>query len=152
MARPETGSVRMGPLSLVVLVVMICMAVLAVLSFATARASAGASGNQAEHTAGMYANEVAAQELVAQVDAQLAQVSRTGGTRDAAMQAVRDVVPGVARVEDYQVSVAFSCDHIRKLTVTLQVNPDLTYTVTKWKTSVDWPQDQGGQNYWTGKQ
>ncbi|MDO4502580.1 MAG: S4A5 electrogenic sodium bicarbonate cotransporter 4 [Coriobacteriia bacterium] len=151
MAYRETGSVRIGPLSLFVLVVTLCMAVLAVLSFTTARASSYEANNQRDYTSGAYANEVAAQEFVALVDEQLAGVKEAGGTKEAAMEAVRSVSPDVAIIEESQVSVAFSSDQIRRLTVCLQVNDDLSYTVTKWKTSVSWPQVEDGQGYWPGK-
>lgn len=151
MAVKESGSVRMGPLSLFVLVIVLCMAVLAVLSFATARASSSEASRQVEFTLATYANEEAAQEYVAEVDAQLARVARKGGSLDDAMRAVRAVSPDVAKIEGSRVSVAFSCDGNRRLNVTLAVNDDLSYTVTKWKTSVGWVQTDEGQNFWPGK-
>ena len=152
MARRETGSIRIGPLSLFVLVVGLCMAVFAVLSFTTARASAYEAENQRAYTTGTYANEVAAQELVASVDQELAQAKRSGKTAAAALDGVRKVLPDVAKVEGSQVSVAFSSDQVRRLTVSLCINDDLTYTITKWKTSVDWPQEEGGQDFWPGEE
>ena len=57
----------MGPISLFALVVALCLAVMAVLAVTTARANAALAERQAAFTASDYANEAAAQELLARV-------------------------------------------------------------------------------------
>lgn len=67
------SSVRMGPITLLVLVVVLCLAVLTVLSLVTARSQQAVTQQQAATVEAGYRNEVAAETFLAQLDGILAQ-------------------------------------------------------------------------------
>lgn len=72
------GSVRMGPISIFTLLIVLCLAVMAVLSISTSQATYVLAQRQANATVALYANEAAAQDLVAHVDQTLAQARAQG--------------------------------------------------------------------------
>ena len=72
------GSVRMGPISLFTLLIVLCLAVMAVLSVTTSQATYVLAQRQANATVALYANETAAQNLVAHIDQTLSQARVQG--------------------------------------------------------------------------
>ena len=138
MASQEKGSVRMGPITLIALVVILCMAVLAVLAVTTSQANYTQALRQSESIAATYANEKSGQELLAQVDACLAEVAQEGGSVQDALMALKSVLPSTAVTSGKTVRVAFATNTGHTLNITLSINDDLTYTITKWKSSTEW--------------
>lgn len=72
------GSVRMDPISLFTLLIVLCLAVMAVLSVTTSQATYVLAQRQANATVALYANETAAQNLVAHIDQTLSQARVQG--------------------------------------------------------------------------
>lgn len=68
------GSVRMGPISLFTLIIILCLAVMAVLAVTTAQASRALVQRQADATNQVYADEIAGQTFLAELDGALATV------------------------------------------------------------------------------
>ena len=66
------GSVRIGPVSILVLIIILCLAVMAVLTLVTAEAEESITVRQEESTTAFYANEAEAQEYLARLDGLLA--------------------------------------------------------------------------------
>lgn len=89
MAR-RRSPVRMGPISIFVLIIILCLAVLATLSFATSHAQVSIEERQEEMTHATYANEVAAQQFVAALDATLAPLREEGQDKAHAIVYVTD--------------------------------------------------------------
>lgn len=146
------GSVRIGPVSLFSLVVILCLAVMAVLTLTTAQATYAAAEKQARFAADTYANERAAQNLVAEVDAALAPVRAGGGSRTEALAAVADALAqnGEAALDGNRVRATFETDSGRTLSVVLTVNDNATYTVSQWKATTQWNDTDSGEKLWSG--
>ncbi len=87
------GSVRMGPISLFTLLVVLCLAVMAVLSVTTSQATYVLAQRQANATVALYANEAAAQNLVAHIDETLEQLRTQGQSGTQARTALEAVLP-----------------------------------------------------------
>lgn len=143
------GSVRIGPISLFALVIILCLAVMAVLSVTTAQATYAAE-RQADFTADTYANERAAQEFTADVDAALAPVRAAGGGLNAALAAVDKVLPANAERDGATVRAEFTADSGRTLAVELDIQADATYVVKAWKATTLWTENGAGETLWSG--
>lgn len=175
MARGNS-SVRMGPISLFALVIIICLAVMAVLALATARAGLARSERQADSVSALYANERAGQELVARVDALLAQARGNGLDRDGATDLLADALPGLADAAasaaaaadedadadllpqvdaasvdpaDATATVRFATASGRLLDIELTVTADLTCETSSWKATTLWTEDTS-DTVWSG--
>lgn len=144
------GSVRIGPISLFALVIILCLAVMAVLSVTTAQATLAAAEKQAAFTADTYANERAAQELTAEVDAALAPVRAAGGGLDEAVAAVERALPEGAVMDGTTVKAEFATDSGRSLAIELQIHKDATYSVSSWKATTKWTENGAGETLWSG--
>ena len=145
-----SGSVRIGPVTVISLVVILCLAVLSVLAVTTARASNAEADRQREFISSTYANDFEAQQFLADVDNALLKAQKAGATADGAMKYVRKAVPDVAAIDGRNVHVAFLTELGRRLTVELRINDDLTYAVTKWAATTDWTEEEE-TNLWTGE-
>ena len=168
MARREHGradNVRIGPISLFTLIIVLCMAVLAVLSVATAHASLVMADRQATATSELYLDEVAAQEFVAGLDAQLAIVRDVGGNgeagakrvsdalvdlRDAAEDAAVGEVEVTAGMSDSTITARFECQNGRTLYLAITILSDATYRIDTWKMSAVQNEAQPEGSLWTG--
>lgn len=175
MARGNS-SVRMGPISLFALVIIICLAVMAVLALATARAGLARSERQADSVSALYANERAGQELVARVDALLAQAQKDGLDRGGATDLLADALPGLADAAasataaadedadadllpqvdtasvdpaDATATVRFATESGRLLDIELTVTADLTCETSSWKATTLWTEDTS-DTVWSG--
>lgn len=145
------GSVRIGPVSIFALVIIMCLSVMAVLASATAHANVNEAQKQADFTIGTYANETAAQEFVAQIDGVLAQTKAQGGDKEAAMAAIKAILPAEARISGNVISLAFVATDGRCLTASLEIHDDLTYQITRWKVTTQWNLDDSETTLWTGQ-
>lgn len=143
------GSVRIGPISLFALVIILCLAVMAVLSVTTAQATYAAAERQASFTADTYANERAAQEFTANVDAVLSTARSSGAGTAAALAEVKRVLPE-ASIEGSTIRAEFSTDSGRSLAIELEINADTTYTITSWKATTLWTENGVGETLWSG--
>lgn len=144
------GSVRIGPISLFSLVIILCLAVMAVLSVTTAQATYAAAERQADFTADTYANERAAQEFTANVDAALSSVRSSGGGAAEAIAAVKRMLPEGASIDGSTVRAEFTTDSGRALAIELDINADATYTIASWKATTLWTENGAGETLWSG--
>lgn len=144
----------MGPVSLFALVVALCLAVMAVLAVTTARASIALAERQAAFTADDYANEAAAQELLARVRT----VASTGGPGAVEAQldgilaaCAEDGGPAVTgSFNDGQVSAHVESESGRCLDVLLAVGEGGDVSVEAWRATTLWDEDTGDV-LWTGQ-
>ena len=150
MANIESGSIRIGPISILSTVIIICLACLATLSITTSLVSQKSANNQADHTASVYANEMAAQSFLADVDDTLAEVKNSGGSYKTAMQRLKNEAPEGCTVTNNELRVAFVNQDTQKLNVTLRINEDFTYTIVQWNTIAQWDESyQSDTQYWS---
>ena len=176
----NTGSVRMGPISLITLVIVMCLAVLTVLTIATAHAGSNVAHKQADFTTDTYTNEIEAQNLMADVDGILATVRTYDGGKEDALAALRDAniaftpdtreglniiiddeTGDISSVDHKSTSISITDDAVeatfvqtsgRCLTITLRINDDATYTLTKWKATTLWDEDAENNALWDPEQ
>lgn len=139
-----SGSVRMGPATLISLVVILCLAVLAVLALNTARASNAEAQRQQQFATSSYSNEFAAQRYLSEVDLALSEAKKAKAGKSATVAAVQKASPDAANIDEDTVRIAFATQSGRRLTVELKINDDYTYTVTQWTASTDWIDEDGG--------
>lgn len=125
---------------------------MAVLAVTTAQATYAAAEKQARFTTDTYANERAAQDLVAEVDAALAPVRAAGGDQAAALAAVSAALAGTdgVQVEGNRVTARFEADSGRTLDVVLTIDGNAAYTVSQWKATTQWNETGSGEKLWSG--
>ena len=160
----KVDKVRIGPVSLITLIVVICMAVLAVLTASTAHATLSISQRQAEATSGLYENERAAQELVANVDDALAAlgggISAQDGASalDAALDgicektrsATGETVGIEAEMDGLTLKATFTNSLSRRLNVEITVLDGGAYRIDRWKSAGQQQEAQGAGTLWMG--
>lgn len=146
--RSEKGAsgVRNGLLTIITAVIVILLAVLAVLTFSTANASKRLTDRQAAMTSESYLAESSAQTMLASLDQVLSTDRSRGMGLDAALQDLSAIAnstlaqtpyPEVQATVDVDTDAATVTAHYqtgsgRQLDATIQVNDDLTYTITSW--------------------
>ena len=145
----SNSTVRMGPISLFTLVIVLCLAVMAVLATTTAQATYSAAEKQALFTLDTYANERAAQSMMADVDAALAPVRAANGGLDAALAAVDKALPADAHRDGPTVSATFSTPSGRSLDVEITILANATYQINQWKATTQWTNDGSGETLWS---
>lgn len=143
------GSVRMGPISVFALVITLCLSVMAILTTATASANYNEATKQANFTTGLYADEVAAQEMLASIDEVLADSKKAGG-KAAAMNKLREILPKETSFTNDSIALSFVAADGRRLTVNITINNDCSYTINQWKTSTQWNPSAQTETLWQG--
>lgn len=144
----------MGPISLFALVVALCLAVMAVLAVTTARANAALAERQAAFTASDYANEAAAQELLARVRAIASEEG--AGAVDARLDdllaaCAREDGPAMtASINEGQLSAHVESASGRCLDVVLAIGENGEVSVESWRATTLWDEDTGDV-LWTGQ-
>jgi len=150
-ARESKGSVRIGPMSIFALIILLSLAVLSVLAFTTAQAVSASAEKHARFTTDTYANESAAQEMIADVDAVLAGVRAQGGSRNDALAALAADLPQGARLEEGTVRADFYKDSGRMLSIALEVTDDAEYRITQWQATTQWEVTEERDILWQGE-
>ena len=150
-ARDTKGSVRMGPISIFSLIILLSLAVLSVLAFTTAEAVSASAEKHARFTVDTYANESDAQELVAEVDAILADVRGRGGSRNDALAALAANLPQGTRIEGGTLRAEFSKDSGRMLLITLAITDNADYRITQWQATTRWDVTEDRDILWLGE-
>lgn len=148
----DSGSVRMGPISLITLVVALCLAVLAVLAVTTARASSALAERQAAFTADDYANEAVAQEVLAGVRTAAAEggADAVGPQLEVLLAKAGDDGPAVtAELDGGTLSVHVESESGRCLDAVLTISGN-EVGVASWKATTLWDEDTGDV-LWTGR-
>ena len=153
MKQESRGSVRMGPISLIILVVILSLAVLAMLTVATVRSMEASAERQAQFTQATYLNESTAQEFVAGVDGALAQGQQEGLAQalpQLVEQAQAQGVSAEAQIQDGKLTASFLTEDGRGLDIQLSLG-ESGYTVEQWKTYTTWTQEDE-ETLWLGPQ
>lgn len=151
--RETSGSVRMGPVTLISLVVILCLAVLAVLTVNTARANSAQAQRQQEFATSTYSNEFAAQRFLSDVDLALGEAEKTKASKSETMSLIRAASPDAASVKGSTVRIAFATKNGRRLTVEVEIEDDYTYRIVQWTASTDWiEEDTSTSNLWDGNE
>ena len=145
MRNNATGSVRMGPITLISFVIILCLAVLSVLAVTTAMATDTEADRQVQSSNARYALEMQAQEYLADADAWLADNAGAGisGTVAELSQWADGDITG-----DDSFTAVFT-ESGRTLTVGLRITPDMHYEITQWTISSDWS-TRDEETLWTG--
>lgn len=141
------GTVRIGPVSILVVIIILCLAVMSVLALVTAEAEESITARQEESTTAMYANEVLAQEFLAQLDAKLA---RAHGT-ETSVRAVLDQVglPEGAVYEDGVLHLEFVQENGRRLDVELALPNTDAYEILAWRATTEWNEEDPDKIFWS---
>ncbi|WP_248921702.1 hypothetical protein [Olsenella intestinalis] len=163
MSKPSgTGNMRIGLLTILTVVIVIVLAVLSVLEVTTAGAMRALTARQATMTTEAYRAETCGQQLVARVDAQLAQSKASGADRAAALDALSGKLSGIssvvstsdvtaiARVDGSKVEATITTTGGRTLTVTINVTDDLACDVSAWRLAAVSADEKDATTLWGG--
>lgn len=158
LGRPGRGmpsrddGVRMGSVSLITLVIALCLAVLAVLAVTTARASTALAERQASFVTDDYANEAAAQEVLARVRAAAAEggVGAVEARLEDLLATTGEGGPAVTgKVDGSSLDVHVESGSGRCLDAVLVISGN-EVSVASWKATTLWDEDTGDV-LWTGR-
>lgn len=137
------GSVRNGPVSILVLVIVLCLAVMAVLALTTSMAEKSITERQAASTSEMYANELEGQTLLAHLDAAL----KRAPTVSAALNSLD--LPEGWTYENGIFEVMFEQPGGRQLSIELSIPSTSSYEIISWRTSTEWNEDDPDIVFWS---
>ena len=119
-------------------------------------------GGHRHRAAEAYRAETCGQQLVARVDAQLAQSKASGADRAAALDALSGKLSGIssvvstsdvtaiARVDGSKVEATITTTGGRTLTVTINVTDDLTCDVSAWRLAAVSADEKDATTLWGG--
>lgn len=150
--KKATSNVRIGIVSFITLISVLLLAVLSVLCVSTARATSATTERQATSVSELYEVDAVGQAILATVDGKLAGFAKNGESAtfaashlnaqiaDIATDAfeLAGVDDGVQVSSDYDgktFSFTVSSDDDRTLEAQIELDSDLSYTITSWKTS-----------------
>ena len=157
-----TGNMRIGLLTILTMVIVLVLAVLSVLEVTTTSAMTALTARQATMTTEAYRAETCGQQLVARIDAQLAQSRSAGADRQAALDALSSRLSGIssvvsdkdanaiARISGTTVEGTVTTSGGRTLTLTLNVTDNLTCEVAAWKLEAVVSDEKDATNLWSG--
>lgn len=145
MARQQ-GSVRIGPVSILVVIIILCLAVMAVLALTTAEAEESITTRQEESTTALYANEAEAQVFLAQLDDALASNSSVRAALD-----TLDLPEG-AVYENGVLEVAFVQENGRRLDIELSISANASYEIMAWRATTEWNEEDPDKIFWSAPQ
>ena len=163
MMAKESGTVRIGPITLFTLIAVICLSVMAVLTVTTANALFVMTQRQASSVTDEYLLETTAQTFVSGVDASLSEARTASGTTQASEVAAvssqldslvatakKSGVTCDAKASDTAVIASFSTSSGHRLNVQLTISNSGTYTIDKWQMSTDQTDAGTGDTLWSG--
>ena len=127
------GSVRIGPVSILVLIIILCLAVMAVLTLVTAEAEESITVRQEESTTAFYANEAEAQEYLARLDGLLA---RANGAHANVLSAIE--------VSDAPDGYTYENGDIE-----LSIPTTAGYEIISWRASTEWNEEDPDKVFWS---
>ena len=140
------GSVRIGPVSILVLIIILCLAVMAVLTLVT-EAEESITVRQEESTTAFYANEAEAQEYLARLDGLLA---RANGAHANVLSAIEvSDAPDGYTYENGVLSISFEQDNGRRLDIELSIPTTAGYEIISWRASTEWNEEDPDKVFWS---
>ena len=141
------GSVRIGPVSILVLIIILCLAVMAVLTLVTAEAEEAITVRQEESTMAFYANEAEAQEYLARLDGLLA---RAHGAQANVLSAIEvSDAPDGYTYENGILSISFEQENGRRLDIELSIPTTAGYEIIAWRASTEWSEEDPDKVFWS---
>ena len=143
----KQGSVRIGPVSILVLIIILCLAVMAVLTLITSEAEESITVRQEESTTAFYANEAEAQEYLARLDGLLARASSAHANVLSAIE-VSDAPDGYT-YEDGVLSISFVQENGRRLDIELSIPSTADYEIMSWRASTEWNEEDPDKIFWS---
>lgn len=144
------GSVRIGPVSILVLIIILCLAVIAVLTVTTSEAEESITTRQEKSIATMYANEAEAQTFLADLDSMLALVRSVNTSVETAL-ALLDLPEGWT-YENGVLSLAFVQDNGRRLDIELALPSTAGYEIMAWRATTEWSEEDPDKVFWSAPQ
>ena len=147
MARARQGSVRIGPVSILVLVIILCLAVMAALTVTTSEAEESITTRQEESITALYANEAEAQIFLAQLDEALAQARGARTSVQAALSTL-DLPEGTV-YEDGVLTTAFVQENGRRLDIELSIPTTASYEIMSWRATTEWNEEDPDLIFWS---
>lgn len=141
------GTVRIGPVSILVVIIILCLAVMAVLALVTAEAEESITTRQEESTTAMYANEVQAQEFLARLDEALAQARGSNGSVASVLDHLN--LPEGAVYEDGVLHLEFVQENGRRLDVELALPNTDAYEILAWRATTEWNEEDPDKIFWS---
>lgn len=141
------GSVRIGPVSILVLIIILCLAVMTVLTLVTAEAEEAITVRQEESTMAFYANEAEAQEYLARLDGLLA---RAHGAQANVLSAIEvSDAPDGYTYENGILSISFEQENGRRLDIELSIPTTAGYEIIAWRASTEWNEEDPDKVFWS---
>lgn len=147
MARSRQGSVRIGPVSILVVVIILCLAVMAALAVTTSEAEESITTRQEESITALYANEVEAQTFLAQLDEALAQARSARTSVQAALSSLD--LPEGAVYENGVLTIAFVQENGRRLDIELSIPTTAPYEIMSWRATTEWNEEDPDMIFWS---
>ena len=121
----KQGSVRIGPVSILVLIIILCLAVMAVLTLITSEA----------------------QEYLARLDGLLARANSAHANVLSAIE-VSDAPDGYT-YEDGVLSISFVQENGRRLDIELSIPSTAGYEIMSWRASTEWNEEDPDKIFWS---
>lgn len=150
MMASKQGSVRIGPVSILVLIIVLCLAVMAVLTVTTSEAEESITTRQRDATTALYANETEAQVFLADLDEALAQARQSNGSVQSALATLE--LPEGSSYENGMLSVSFVQDNGRTLDIELAIPSTASYEIMAWRAMTEWNEEDPDKIFWSAPQ
>ncbi len=152
----RTRTVRIAPIALLAFIVIVCLATLCVLALTTAQAADSAAIKQAEHLSASYDGDSAAQQWVAQVDADLSEM-RSSQTPPSAQEAASTLASssqmgdgqGTVTAQNSTVTTTFGTNEgSQTIEVSLSITDTLNYRIISWQTATSTDSTATNRQLW----
>lgn len=150
MMASKQGSVRIGPVSILVLIIVLCLAVMAVLTVTTSEAEESITTRQRDATTALYANETEAQAFLADLDEALARARQSNGSVQSALATLE--LPEGSSYENGMLSVSFVQDNGRTLDIELAIPSTASYEIMAWRATTEWNEEDPDKIFWSAPQ
>jgi hypothetical protein len=144
------GSVRIGPVSILVLIIILCLAVMAVLAITTSEAEESITTRQQDATTALYANETQAQVFLADLDEALAQARAANESVQSALASLE--LPEGATYENGVLTASFVQDSGRRLDIELSIPNTASYEIMAWRATTEWNEEDPDKIFWSAPQ
>lgn len=141
------SSVRIGPVTILVLIIVLCLSVMAVLSLATVHAENAVTARQVESTSALYENEVEGQTFLAELDGALAQARASNGSVESALAQLD--LPADTTYEGGVLRAGFVQPNGRRLDIELAIPSTSVYEIISWRATTEWEESDPDQVFWS---
>lgn len=143
----KQGSIRIGPVTILVLIIVLCLSVMAVLSLATAHAESSITKRQVESTTALYENEIEGQTFLAELDGALAHARATNASVESALATLD--LPADTTYENGVFTTSFEQPNGRRLDIQLAIPSADSYGIVYWRATTEWSDEDPDQVFWS---